>query len=504
MSVGRTYKDAVDALNSLQSNAATIAAIRASGQRNTDFAIPEMIEYLGRIGYKPEDLNRLNVIHVTGTKGKGSTCAFVDSILRQSVPGWKIGLYTSPHLVSATERIRVNGVPIPEEEFAKYFFEVWDRLKSNYKPGMKPMPMYFKYMTLVAYHYFLSINVDATILEVGLGGAHDSTNVAPKPMVTGISSLGLDHTFVLGDTLEEIAFQKGGIYKEDVPAMTVTQPEGPLEVLRKRAFDSKATDVKLGLAGSHQVSNATLAVNLAHQYLLSQRHRIDLPTPLSLYPFPLSSEFVSGLENARWPGRCQQAADPKAPGLVWFLDGAHTTESMTACANWYFAPDTGFRKSDGGSLRKRVLIFNCTSGRSGSKFLGTILDGLRSQRKTFAASADAELVQNEVFFDHVIFCTNVTYADGNSKSDLANNTVDQKELAELKTQNELADAWISLVPAFPVDMIHVLASVQHAVQVVYDLRSEGNVEVDVLVAGSLHLVGGVIEAASIGDVALAL
>lgn len=73
------------------------------------------------------------MIHVTGTKGKGSTCAFVDSILRQSVPGWKIGLYTSPHLVSATERIRVNGVPIPEEEFAKYFFEVWDRLETNHK-----------------------------------------------------------------------------------------------------------------------------------------------------------------------------------------------------------------------------------------------------------------------------------------------------------------------------------------------------------------------------------
>lgn len=107
-------------------------------------------------------------------------------------------------------------------------------------------------------------------------------------------------------------------------------------------------DALIGLAGSHQVANATLAVNLAHQYLLSQEHRIDSTAPLSPSPFPLSPGFVAGLGNARWPGRCQQVADSKAPGLVWFLDGAHTTESLTACTSWYCAPNTGFRKSDGG------------------------------------------------------------------------------------------------------------------------------------------------------------
>ncbi|KAG5648932.1 Folylpolyglutamate synthetase [Asterophora parasitica] len=127
----RTYRDAVDQLNSLQSNAAALEAVRASGGRLSEFAIPEMVEYLGRIGYSPHDLNALNVIHITGTKGKGSTSAFTDSILRQALSGKKIGLYTSPHLVAVRERIRINGAPISEELFARYFYEVWDRLAAN-------------------------------------------------------------------------------------------------------------------------------------------------------------------------------------------------------------------------------------------------------------------------------------------------------------------------------------------------------------------------------------
>jgi folylpolyglutamate synthase len=164
---GRSYKDAIDRLNTLQSNAATLDAAKAAGGRTNSLGILEMIEYLERIGYKVrgiilsispeilnasqrEDLNSLNVLHVTGTKGKGSTCAFVDSILRHTKPEWKIGalklvesnsssfvlscytgLYTSPHLVAVRERIRINGVPISEELFAKFFFDVWDRLEDT-------------------------------------------------------------------------------------------------------------------------------------------------------------------------------------------------------------------------------------------------------------------------------------------------------------------------------------------------------------------------------------
>ncbi|KIK08352.1 hypothetical protein K443DRAFT_1459, partial [Laccaria amethystina LaAM-08-1] len=184
----RSYREAVDCLNSLQSNAATLEAVRASGGRLSQFAIPEMLEYLGRIGYHPDQLNALNVIHITGTKGKGSTGAFTDSILRQAMPGWKVGLYTSPHLVAVRERIRIDGAPLSEVQFAKHFFEVWDRLKENDTRAMEktpPMPGYFRFITLLAFHAFLEGKVNAAILEVGVGGTYDSTNIVPKPVVTG-------------------------------------------------------------------------------------------------------------------------------------------------------------------------------------------------------------------------------------------------------------------------------------------------------------------------------
>lgn len=127
----RTYASAIQLLNSLQSNAAVIEAIRKSGGKGGEAQVLESIEYLKRIGYAPADLDALNVIHVTGTKGKGSTCAFTDSLLRTMAPDARVGFYSSPHLVAVRERIRINGQPIAEELFAKYFYEVWERLERD-------------------------------------------------------------------------------------------------------------------------------------------------------------------------------------------------------------------------------------------------------------------------------------------------------------------------------------------------------------------------------------
>ncbi|TFK29368.1 tetrahydrofolylpolyglutamate synthase [Coprinopsis marcescibilis] len=504
----RTYQEAVERLNTLQSNAATLEAVRASGGRLSQFAIPEMVEYLERIGYKPDDLNALNVIHITGTKGKGSTSAFADTILRRTRPDWKVGLYTSPHLVAVRERIRINGTPLSEEAFTKYFFEVWDRLEKNITrthESTSLMPGYFRFITLLAFHAFLESKVDATILEVGVGGTYDSTNIVPKPIVTGISTLGIDHVFVLGKTLEEIAWQKGGIYKEGVPALTVDQTESALDVLRARSHELKASsfkvispisgisDVKLGLAGKHQVGNANLAVHLTREFLKVKQ------VPLDINKESLSVAEIEGLTSTRWPGRCQEVVDPRRTNTTWFLDGAHTVESLRCCFEWFVNPGSGIPDQASQTEVKepfRVLVFNCTSGRSGASFLGVILDTINVRLQQL--ESDATTVG---FFDRVIFCTNVTYADGEFKGDLATKATSEADLASLKTQQELASAWSSHLPQYPPSQILVLPSIEHAIRSIGSFNTEGG-HVQVVVTGSLHLVGGVIEVAGLSDIAL--
>ncbi|KIK67984.1 hypothetical protein GYMLUDRAFT_36792 [Collybiopsis luxurians FD-317 M1] len=500
----RTYQDAVNSLNTLQSNAATLDAVRASGGRLSQFAIPEMVEYLERIGYKTDDLNALNVIHITGTKGKGSTSAFTDSILRHTKPEWKIGLYTSPHLVAVRERIRVNGRPLSEEDFTKFFFEVWDRLQANDSRKLEStpfMPGYFRFVTLMAFHTFLSLGVDATVLEVGVGGTYDSTNIVPKPVVTGITALGIDHVGVLGKTLKEIAWQKGGIYKEGVPAFSVEQPSEGMEVLIDRAKELKASDfvvtpkipevanIKLGLAGAHQIGNALLAVHLAKSFLKHSDPSFDNDS--------LPSSFVDGLQSTKWPGRCQTVADPTHRNLTWFLDGAHTTESLECCMQWFVQPEVGLPSDSAPRSFKRTLIFNTGGGRSGSSFLKSVYGQIIGQLNQNQSSEDPAM-----FFDQVIFCTNVTYADGGFKGDLTAVSLPPDDLAQLRTQHQLAEAWSSLIPSFPKEQVHVLPSIEHAVRIVQQSATKGGAAVKVLVAGSLHLVGGVIEVADLSEVAL--
>ncbi|KAG5648933.1 hypothetical protein DXG03_000282 [Asterophora parasitica] len=281
------------------------------------------------------------------------------------------------------------------------------------------MPGYFRFVTLLAFHAFLSLKVDATVLEVGVGGTYDSTNIVPRPVVTGVTALGIDHVAVLGKTLQDIAWQKSGIFKEGVPAFTVVQPEEGLRVLEQRANELKASeftilppehglsDIELGLAGAHQKQNAALAVELARRPV-------------------------------------------------------------------------------------RVLVFNCTSGRSGPAFLGSIVNKLSEQLKLHKTD---EVTAS--FFDHVIFCTNVTYADGHFKGDLTTLSIPTDDLAELKTQHQLATAWSSLVPT---SQIHVLPSIEHAMDAIDKIKSSESVKV--LVTGSLHLVGGVIEVSGLSDAAL--
>ncbi|ORX35607.1 putative tetrahydrofolylpolyglutamate synthase [Kockovaella imperatae] len=474
----KSYAEAISLLNTCQSNAAAIEAVRKSGGRLQELGIPEMLDYLRRIGYKPDDLNALNVIHVTGTKGKGSTSAFAERIVRSHLPSSsKVGLYTSPHLCAVRERIRINGEPLSEEVFAKYFFEVWERLENDPKtltPTTPVFPIYFRLLTLLAFHTFLSLGVDATVLEVGIGGTYDSTNIVPKPITTGVSSLGMDHTAILGNTIEEIARNKAGIYKLGVPALSVPQDRAG-QVLENYANEIHAPfqvvpiipETSLGIRGDHQRINASLAVGLAKSFLASPQGGNQTFSEI------LPESFVKPLAETKWPGRCQRVPRGK---VTWLLDGAHTTESLTSCGEWAWS-----------EAKPTALIFNCSGGRASDQLLGSLLQAGASK----CGQSKEELGST---LDTVIFCTNVTYTSGAFKGDLTSNAIDPNDLSQLATQHALRDAWLALNPCFPPEQVHVVASIEHAVNII---NSQNKAEV--LVAGSLHLVGGVMEVAGLQD-----
>jgi folylpolyglutamate synthase len=396
-------QDAIDALNSLQTPYAVIEARRKAGIRPDATSVREMRGYLRRIGYTPSDLDRLHIVHVAGTKGKGSTCAFVDSILSryrsEGGPPHKVGLFTSPHLIAVRERIRINSAPLSEEAFARYFFDVWDRLEANPEvasddapAGSKPI--YARFLTLMSFHVFLSEGVDAAVYETGIGGEYDATNVIERPAAAGISTLGIDHVYVLGDTVDKIAWHKAGIMKPGCPAFTIEQVPEAAEVLARRAtekgvdltvlpVDPRLSGVGIRPDATFQKRNASLAIALAEKALAA------LDPSFKLDPAgPLPREFVDGLEQVVWRGRCEVKEEDK---VVWHVDGAHTADSLRMAARW-FVGEAAKRPGP------RVLIFN-QQGRS--EAVG-FLDALCNTVKQGDPSG--------VGFKRVIFCTNVTYA----------------------------------------------------------------------------------------------
>ncbi|KAI9919425.1 hypothetical protein PsorP6_017240 [Peronosclerospora sorghi] len=322
----------------------------------------------------------LSVIHVAGTKGKGSTCAMVERILRQT--GYKTGLFTSPHLVSPCERFRINGKPIADDLFLRHFNAVWEGLErtQNDSGPYPPMAWFFRFLTLMALHVFADEQVDVAILEVGLGGRLDATNVFDKPVVCGISTLDLDHTHVLGETLDLIAYAKAGIFKPGVPAFTTAQDPLAMRMLEKCAletgtqlccvptldgFGPDGEHCKLGLHGSYQRTNAGLAVALATTWLRKKRGE-DATAEINLGS-ALEPDVKKGLKYAFWPGRAQLWED-EVHKMHFYIDGAHTLRSLECCTNW-------FRQATPDSLLSdsRVLIFTIHHERNVAKLLEPLL-----------------------------------------------------------------------------------------------------------------------------------
>ena len=230
---------------------------------------------------------------------------------------------------------------------------MWDDLHATpplpSSPPDPPLPSFFRFLTLVAFHLFTHHPVDVLILEVGMGGRLDSTNVIPNPIVCGISHIGYDHMEVLGHTLQEIAREKGGIIKPSVPALTIPQTDVVLDTLRQCAVEEGSTltllpllppTIPLGLAGSHQLENATLAVGLS-RHMLKRQAMIGGPGAEvgrvweGVGEGDLPQEVKVGLRETTWAGRCQRFVDSEADNVTYFVDGAHTDASMKVACDWF-------------------------------------------------------------------------------------------------------------------------------------------------------------------------
>jgi dihydrofolate synthase/folylpolyglutamate synthase len=294
-----------------------LGMVSPAGDRLGLERISELLDRLGR----PQD-KLPPIFHVAGTNGKGSTIAFLRAALEGA--GHEVHAFTSPHLVRFNERIRIAGRLIDDEPLAALLTEVLDA-----SDGIEPS--FFEVATAVAFLAFARTPADACILEVGLGGRLDATNVVERPLVTGIASLGLDHQQFLGSDIVSIAREKAAIAKRGVPLVSLAQPADAEAAIAQVASErgaplllegrdwSVAPDLRPGLAGPHQRRNAGLA-----WAMLSAQDGLGVSR----------ATFLDAIAHANWPARFERLADgPLARGLATWIDGAHNPAAAAALAD---------------------------------------------------------------------------------------------------------------------------------------------------------------------------
>ena len=283
---------------------------------------------------------RLKAIHIAGTNGKGSTAATLASIMQKA--GYRVGLYTSPHLVYFTERIRINGREIDESKVVELTERIKFTVQSSELREELSKITFFEFTTAMAILYFMEEGVDIAVMETGMGGRLDATNVI-NPLVSIITNISIEHKEFLGDTIEAVAYEKGGIIKEGIPLITGVEQPSAFQVIEKicgekgaplyrlwrdfsflkkganrlsyNGIDEGFDDLTLNLAGSHQFSNASMAI--ASVELLRENG------------FTISNEAIyGGLADVAWPGRLETVS--QNPKII--LDGAHNPAGAEALA----------------------------------------------------------------------------------------------------------------------------------------------------------------------------
>lgn len=287
--------------------------------------------------------NYLKIIHVAGTNGKGSTCAMLSSILKEA--GYRVGMYTSPHLEEYNERYRINGEKISREDFALYV----EKVKTVYEQmenKKEELPTVFELITAVGFLYFYEKKVDILLLEVGLGGRFDATNVITNPLLCIIVSISMDHMDYLGNEIKGIAIEKGGIIKEGRPVVLQQQNQEVAQVIKDIAKEKKAKLYYAEKQEVHLISQDLegTVFSVANDYVIWDRVVLSMLGEYQLnncaavllackalqdFGMNLSSAAIlEGIKKARWNGRMEICS--KNPLIL--LDGAHNADGMTMLA----------------------------------------------------------------------------------------------------------------------------------------------------------------------------
>ena len=342
------------------------------------FGLERMVELLALRG-NPH--LKLKVIHIGGTNGKGSTIAFLKNLLEKM--GLRVGVFSSPYLIHYTDQIAINGESIPEARLESLMVDYRSLLEGEHAQALQGTTE-FEIITAIAYDYFASERVDVVIMEVGMGGLLDSTNVC-QPMLTGITTIGLDHVVLLGDSLEAIAEQKAGIIKQGIPLVTGRISPEALAVIDQIAEEKQAARIvygrdyqvihhesiitgevfdytsvvrqgrfQTGLLGLHQIENAGMALALLDSYCKETGQEL-----------PDNALVAQALEETSWPGRLEVVS--REPLMI--LDGAHNPHAIKALLATLKERFTDYQKE---------ILFTCIK----TKALEDMLDLLETLSNT--------------------------------------------------------------------------------------------------------------------------
>ena len=349
-------------------------------------------ELLSRLGNPQEGIK---IIHVAGTNGKGSVCAYLNAMLLAG--GKKTGLFTSPHLVRINERFQINGEDVSDEQFLDAFLKV-EKPAKEYEAEGEGHPSYFETLFLMGMLIFKEAGVEYLVMETGLGGRLDATNVVEKPLACIITSISRDHTEYLGDTLEAIAGEKAGIIKAGVPVIYDASQPGPASVIAAKAkemgspawpmepsFYEMKTQSREGITftfaypggekaelaipyvAKYQMMNASLAFYMMH--ILQDVH--DIP----------KNVLAEGLSKIKWPCRMEMAA----PGVI--IDGAHNEDGIAQFVSTagYFAKENEI-----------TILFTAVADKHYHEMIGEICEGIHPSHVVATQIDGSRVVPAEV------------------------------------------------------------------------------------------------------------